>query len=360
MRAGVPPHARRRSSPSPSAASSASPPTCAATSPTGSPSPRQEERQAHRVRRRGPRVAHRGQRSAPLGYDVTIFEKLRSRGLMRSNIPSFRLPEAVLDEEIGDDRANMGVNVRYERPIDEHEGPARPRGTTPSSSAAARRRARTSRSPAATTRTNVHIGIDWLESVAFGHTTKIGERCSSSASATRRWTAAAPRAASAARDIKVMARKPRGTSRPRPWELEDAEEEQVEIVVNHEPKRFVIENGVLKGMEFERYESRRKKGQAQAKVTRHGLPPRRRRHPRHRPRGAFPWIEKDVGLEFDKWGIPGRRQEDLPVDAPGVFFGGDAAWGPRTSSGRSSTAPGGDLDPQPLPGHRRHRAPGAG
>ncbi len=57
-----------------------------------------------------------------------------------------------------------------------------------------------------------------------------------------------------AEDVKVMARKPRGFFKASDWELEDAEEENVEIVVNHSPKEFVIEDGKLAGMTFEQIE----------------------------------------------------------------------------------------------------------
>ncbi len=185
--------------------------------------------------------------------------------------------------------------------------------------------------------------------------------CSSSASATRPWTAAAPRGASAASDIKVMARKPRAYFKASPWELEDAEEEQVEIVVNHAPVRFIVENGVLKGMEFERYESKEEGGKLVQKALDKVILPADDVILAIGQEAAFPWIESDVGLELDKWGSPVVDKVTFQSSKPGVFFGGDAAWGPLEHHlGGRARAPGGHLDPQPLPGHRDHRAAAAG
>ena len=196
----------------------------------------------------------------PLGYEVTIFEKLAvPGGLMRSNIPAFRLPRDVLDEEI-DMILEMGVDVRYDSPVDEHEGAARRRATTPSSSAPARRAGKNLDIPGRyDVATSIHIGIDWLESVAFGHIDKIGEKVLIIGVGNTAMDCCRTSRRLGGKDIKVMARKPRGYFKASPWELDDAEEEQVEIVINHEPKRFVIENGKLVGMEFERSSRRRRR-----------------------------------------------------------------------------------------------------
>jgi formate dehydrogenase beta subunit len=124
-----------------------------------------------------------------------------------------------------------------------------------------------------------------------------------------------------------MARRPRGYFKASPWELEDAEEEDVHIVVNHAPKRFVVENGQLKGMEFERLE-----WDAAAKNSRvidTIFIPADDVILAIGQENAFPWIERDLGIEFDKWGMPAVDKVTYQSSRPGLFFGGDAAWGPK-------------------------------
>ena len=124
-----------------------------------------------------------------------------------------------------------------------------------------------------------------------------------------------------------MARRPRGFFKASPWELEDAEEEGVEIVINHAPKRFVIENGNLTGMEFERLEwdAEAKK----SKVIDTVILPCDDVILAIGQDNAFPWIERDLGIEFDKWDMPKVDKVTFESTRPGIFFGGDAAWGPK-------------------------------
>ena len=190
----------------------------------------------------------------PLGYEVAIFEKSdKPGGLMRTNIPSFRLPESVL---VRRDRLypRHGRRDPLQLARREHEGAAATRASTPSSSAPARRAARISTFPGRYDTDRIHIGIDWLESVAFGHIDSIGERVLIIGVGNTAMDCCRSSRRLGGKDIKVMARRPRGFFKASPWELEDAEEEGVEIVINHAPKRFVIENGKLAGMEFERLE----------------------------------------------------------------------------------------------------------
>jgi formate dehydrogenase beta subunit len=125
-----------------------------------------------------------------------------------------------------------------------------------------------------------------------------------------------------------MARKPRAYFKASPWELEDAEEEGVHIVVDHEPKRFVIENGKLVGMEFQRYESTEKGGKLVQTPTDTVVIPADDVILAIGQEGSFPWIEADLGIEFDKWHAPVVDKTTFMCSRPGVFFGGDAAWGP--------------------------------
>ena len=266
----------------------------------------------------------------PLGYQVTVFEKLAvPGGLMRSNIPAFRLPQSVLDEEIGM-ITGMGVDVRYNAPINSMKsllaegydavfvGSGAPKGKDldiPGRHEAA---------------ANIHIGIDWLESIAFGHIDKIGERVLIIGVGNTAMDCCRSSRRLGGKDIKVMARRPRPYFKASPWELEDAEEEQVEIVINHAPKSFVVENGRLKGMMFDQLEwFRNDKGQQESRTTGTVFLPADDVILAIGQEGAFPWIERDIGIEFDKWGMPVVDKVTFQCSRPGVFFGGDAAWGPE-------------------------------
>jgi len=266
----------------------------------------------------------------PLGYEVVMFEKsARAGGLMRTNVPSFRLPEKVLDEEV-DMILNMGVDIRYETPVSSLEalldqrfdaifvGTGAPRGKDldlPGRKEAADR---------------IHIGIDWLESVAFEHVKAIGERVLIIGVGNTAMDCCRTSRRLGGKDIKVMARRPRQFFKASPWELEDAEEELIEIVVNHAPKRFVVEGGKLRGMEFERLEwSEDAAGRATSKVIDTVFIPADDVIVAIGQENAFPWIERDSGIVFDKWGMPEVDKVTFQSSRPGVFFGGDAAWGPK-------------------------------
>ena len=192
----------------------------------------------------------------PLGYEVAIFEQWdKPGGLMRTNIPSFRLPETVLDEEIGyidrDGRAHPLQHARRQ-----HEGAARDgrlrRGVR------RQRRAQgqgteAARAREAATRTSTSAST-WLESVAFEHIDRIGEKVLIIGVGNTAMDCCRTSLRLGAKDVKVMARKPRQFFKASAWELEDAEEENVEIIINHSPKAFVVENGKLKGMMFDMME----------------------------------------------------------------------------------------------------------
>ncbi len=262
----------------------------------------------------------------PLGYEVTIFEKQgKPGGLMRSNIPSFRLPEKVLDEEVGV-ILDMGCEIHYNSPVTSLQslmgqgydavfvGTGAPRGKELDL-------------PGRNETDRIHIGIDWLESVAFGHIDKIGERVLIIGVGNTAMDCCRSSRRLGGKDIRVMARRPRAYFKASPWELEDAEEEGIHITINHAPKRFVVENGVLKGMEFERLE-----WDAEAKkstVVETVFLPADDVILAIGQENAFPWIERDLGIEFDKWGMPAVNEVTFQSTLPKVFFGGDAAFGPK-------------------------------
>jgi NADPH-dependent glutamate synthase beta subunit-like oxidoreductase/ferredoxin len=263
----------------------------------------------------------------PLGYEVTIFEKQdKPGGLMRTNIPSFRLPEKVLDDEVGA-ILGMGVEIRYNSPVSSlkdllHDaydaifvGTGAPRGKDLELPGRHDHPER------------VHIGIDWLESVAFQHIDTIGERVLIIGVGNTAMDCCRTARRLGGKDVKVMARRPRGFFKASPWELDDAEEEGIDIVINHAPKRFVVENGKLKGMEFERLEwdAEAKK----SKVIDTVFLPADDVILAIGQDNAFPWIERNVGIQFDKWDMPVVDPVTFESSRPGVFFGGDAAWGPK-------------------------------
>ncbi len=265
---------------------------------------------------------------APLGYEVTIFEKLSvPGGLMRSNIPAFRLPHSVLTDEIDQILGIGNIEVRYETPIESMKallgegydaifvGSGAPRG-------------KNLEIPGRYDSDRIHIGIDWLQSVAFGHTTRIGGKVLIIGVGNTAMDCCRTSCRLGGKDIKVMARKPRGYFKASPWELEDAEEERVEIVINHEPKRFVIDRGCLLGMEFQRYESREENGKLVQTPLDEVFLPADDVILAIGQEAAFPWIEPDLGIDLDRWGAPIVDKVTHECSLPGVFFGGDAAFGP--------------------------------
>jgi formate dehydrogenase beta subunit len=270
----------------------------------------------------------------PLGYEIVMFEKWGTPGgLMRTNIPSFRLPEHVLSEEIGY-IIDLGVDLRLGSPVTSLKrllatgefdavfvGSGAPKGkdlNLPGRHDSA-------------TAGHIHIGIDWLESVAFDHVKSIGRRVLIIGVGNTAMDCCRSSLRLGATDVKVMARKPRGFFKASEWELEDAEAENVEIVVNHAPKTFVIRDGALVGMMFDVMEYDL---DARGRIT------------AERVTGekffacddvilaigqenAFPWIEDDLGIELDQWHVPKVDKVTFQSTRPEVFFGGDAAFGPK-------------------------------
>ena len=267
---------------------------------------------------------------APLGYEITIFEALDTTGgLMRTNIPQFRLPPKVLDEEIGY-ILDLGVDLKLNHRIDSMRelldegfdavfvGTGAPKG-------------KNLEIPGRYDSDNIHIGIDWLESVAFEHVDSIGENVLIIGVGNTAMDCCRTSLRLGAKNVKVMARKPRGFFKASDWELEDAEEENVDIIVNHSPKAFVIDDGKLVGMTFELMEynvdenGRIDRGTVVGEET----------FPCDDvilaigQDNAFPWIERDIGIEFNEWDCPVVDEQTMMCTREGIFFGGDSAFGPK-------------------------------
>ena len=267
----------------------------------------------------------------PLGYDVTIFEKNATPGgLMRINIPSFRLPAQVLDEEC-DYVIRMGATMRYGTTVDSLKGLLAEGYDAVFVGTGAPKGKELDLPGRWDAKENVHIGIEWLANVHFGHVERIGQRVLIIGVGNTAMDCCRTAKRVGATDVKVMARRGRKHFKASPWELEDAEEEQVAIVENHAPKRFVLEQGRLVGMEFEQLAwSEDAAGKQVSTVTGTVIVPCDDVILAIGQDNAFPWIERDIGLEFDpKWDMPIVNKVTHQSTRPGVFFGGDAAWGPE-------------------------------
>jgi len=267
----------------------------------------------------------------PLGYSVTIFEQYGvPGGLMRTNIPSFRLPAEVLNEEIAS-IVDMGVDLKLNHPVKSMRellgsgfdavfvGAGAPKGKELKLPGRAEGAA------------NIHIGITWLESVAFEHVKSIGKKVLIIGVGNTAMDCCRTSLRLGADSVKVMARKPRQFFKASEWELEDAEEEHVEIVINRSPKNFVVENGKLRGMTFDvmEYDIDAKGRITAERITGEELLEADDVILAIGQENAFPWIERDLGIEFDKWDVPKVDAKTFESSRAGVFFGGDAAFGPK-------------------------------
>ncbi|MDJ0699894.1 MAG: FAD-dependent oxidoreductase [Woeseiaceae bacterium] len=267
----------------------------------------------------------------PLGYDVTIFEALeKTGGLMRTNIPQFRLPPEVLDEEIGY-ILDMGADLRLGHPIESMKELMDTGGFDALFVGTGAPKGKNLEIPGRYDSDRIHIGIEWLESVAFEHVKSIGKRVLIIGVGNTAMDCCRTSLRLGAEDVKVMARKPRGFFKASEWELEDAEEENVDIIVNHSPKEFVIEDGKLVGMKFDimEYQIDENGGIDRGTVVGEKLIPCDDVVLAIGQDNAFPWIERDIGIEFDKWDCPIVDETTMMCSREGIFFGGDSAFGPK-------------------------------
>ena len=269
---------------------------------------------------------------APIGYHCVVFDQdPRAGGMIRTQIPKFRLPETIIDEECGY-ILDLGVEFVGGRRVDSLKallaenfdavfvGSGAPRGRdldVPGRKEAAK---------------NIHIGIDWLSNVSFGHINKIGKRVIVLGGGNTAMDCCRSSRRLGGEDVKVIVRSGFEEMKASPWEKEDAMHEGIPIFNYMVPKAFVHENGRLTGVTFEKVKAERdEKG-------------RRKLIPTGEPdetvacddvlvavgqENAFPWIERDIGVEFDQWDMPKVDTATMQSTRPGVFFGGDAAFGPK-------------------------------
>ncbi len=265
----------------------------------------------------------------PMGYEVVIFEKFDTTGgLMRTNIPSFRLPPKVLDEEINM-IVDMGADLRLGHDISSMKdlldedfdavfvGSGAPRG-------------RNLEIPGRYDSDRIYIGIDWLESVAFEHIDSIGENVVIVGGGNTAMDCCRTSLRLGGKRVMVTARKPRHLLKASDWELEDAEEEQIELLLNHAPLRMIIENGKLTGMEFAKVEWHEdENGRLQSTELGRVILPCDDVILAVGQENAFSFMERDIGIEFDQWDVPVVDPVTFQSTRAGVFFGGDAAFGPK-------------------------------
>ncbi|MDM7921230.1 MAG: FAD-dependent oxidoreductase [Pyrinomonadaceae bacterium] len=270
---------------------------------------------------------------APLGYELHLYdEQKKGGGFMRSQIPAFRLPETVLDEEV-DYILDLGIHTHFNQYVSSLKdvlekdydaifvGTGAPRGRDLPKLPGRWEGA-----------DNIHIGINWLASVAFEHVSKIGRRVIVLGGGNTAMDCCRTARRLGGDDVKVIVRSPFADMKASPWEKEDAMHEDIPIIDNHVPKEFVIENGRLVGMKFEKvkavYDEKGKRSlvptgepdaffEADDVLVAIGQ------------ENAFPWIERDLGVEFDEWEMPVVDKKTFRSTHAKVFFGGDAAFGPE-------------------------------
>jgi formate dehydrogenase (NADP+) beta subunit len=269
---------------------------------------------------------------APIGYDITLYDEWnKGGGMMRTQIPSFRLPAEVLDEEVNY-ILDMGIHTHFNHYVASMKevldqkydvifvGTGAPKG-------------RDLRLPGREEADkNVHIGVDFLASVAFEHIDKVGKKVIILGGGNTAMDCCRTSRRLGGVDVKVVVRSAFETMKASSWEIADAKSEGIPILNNMPPKEFVVENGKLKGMMF---------GKVRAEFDQNG---KRSLVPTGEPDvfieaddviiavgqdNAFPWIEKDLGIEFGDWEIPVLNKETFQSTLPQVFFGGDAAFGPE-------------------------------
>ena len=270
---------------------------------------------------------------APLGYEIHLFdEQPLGGGFMRSQIPAFRLPESVLDEEVGY-ILDLGIHTHFKCYVpslkgllDSGEydavfiGTGAPKGRDLPDLPGRQEGA-----------DHIHIGINWLASVAFEHTHRIGKKVIVLGGGNTAMDCCRTARRLGGDDVKVIVRSPYAEMKASPWEKEDAQHEDIPIIDNHVPKSFVVENGILTGMNFEKvrvaWENGRRKllptGEPEVLVEADDVLVAIGQE------NSFPWIERNIGVAFDQWEMPVVDPTTYASTHPRVFFGGDAAFGPK-------------------------------
>ena len=269
---------------------------------------------------------------APLGYEIHLYDEWnKGGGMMRTQIPAFRLPMEVLDEEVNY-VLDMGVHTHFNTFVESMKeildadydavfvGTGAPKGR------------KLSLPGYEEAQGNIHIGIEFLANVAFEHRDKIGKKVIVLGGGNTAMDCCRTSKRLGADEVYVVVRSPRKDMKASPWEIEDAEREGIHILNNMPPKEYIVENGILKGIRFEKvqavYDENGKRSlvptgeddviiEADDVIIAIGQD------------NAFPWIERDLGIEFGKWDLPVVDRSTFQSTLSKVFFGGDAAFGPE-------------------------------
>tara|TARA_Y100000996_G_scaffold414635_1_gene406104 strand:- start:338 stop:2359 length:2022 start_codon:yes stop_codon:yes gene_type:complete len=267
-----------------------------------------------------------------MGYECTLFEKdPQAGGLMRTNIPSFRLPEKVLNEEV-DQILDLGIKTEFNAEIKsmkkllERDFDAIFVGTGAPKGRDIRIEGREQAEK------NIHIGIDWLTSIAFEHTKSVGKKVIVLGGGNTAMDCCRTAIRLGAEEVKVTVRSPFDQMKASEWEIEDAMGEGIPIYDNHVPKRFIIKDNKLVGMEFEKVEAVFDANGKRSLVPTGDEPVIFECDDVLVAIGqdnAFEWIERDIGIEFGEWDMPIVDKVTFQSSNEKVFFGGDAAWGPE-------------------------------
>jgi formate dehydrogenase (NADP+) beta subunit len=269
---------------------------------------------------------------APLGYEVTVFDgEAKAGGFIRTQIPKFRLPESVIDEETGY-ILDLGVKFRNGQRIESMTGLLQ-EGFDAVFVGCGAPRGRDLQLPGRKDITeNIHIGIDWLASVSFGHITSIGQRVIVLGGGNTAMDCCRSARRLGGSDVKVIVRSGFDEMKASPWEKEDAQHEGIPILNFHVPKSFEHSNGKLTGMKFEVVKAVYN-AQGERSLVPTGEPevlvPCDAVLIAVGQENAFPWIEESSGIAFDKWGLPVLNKSSFQSTVPHVFFGGDSAFGPK-------------------------------
>ena len=270
---------------------------------------------------------------APLGYEIHLFDEWdKGGGMMRTQIPAFRLPVEVLEEEV-DYVLRLGVHTHFNHRVESMRevlgqdydavfvGTGAPRGRDLDLPGRAEGDA------------HIHIGIDFLAAVAFEHRKTIGKRVIVLGGGNTAMDSCRTSLRLGGESVTVVVRSPFADMKASPWEIEDAQKEDIPILNNMPPKEFVVADGRLTGVLF-----------SHVRAEYDPDTDRRTLVPTGEPDtlieaddviiaigqdNAFPWIERDLGIEFGKWDLPVLDKESLQSTLPRVFFGGDAALGPE-------------------------------
>lgn len=269
---------------------------------------------------------------APLGYELHLYDdQPAGGGMMRSQIPAFRLPESVLDEEVGY-VLQMGIHTHFQTYVSSLKdildkdydavfvGTGAPKGKDLADLPGRWE-----------DQGSIHIGIQWLASVAFNHTNEIGRNVLVLGGGNTAMDCCRTARRLGGENVRVVVRSPFADMKASPWEIEDALKEDIPIHDNHNPKAFILSEGKLQGMLFEKVEP------VYDEAGRRRLVPTGEEvfFPADTvllaigQENAFPWIERDLGIRFNQWELPSIDARTFQSSLPRVFFGGDAAMGPK-------------------------------